>query len=281
MEEIAKKFGDDRRTEILADQSDFSVEDLIAEEDMVITISHTGYIKRISISTYKRQRRGGRGLQGATTKEEDWIEHLFIASTHDYLMFFTNTGQVYWLKVHEIPAGRPCQPGEAGGELHRHQTRRTDCRDGGGAGIRRRQVAHVRHPSGHGEEDRALRLRQRALERHQCDQHRSGRRADRRAALRRGERYRPCHRGRDEHPVPPGRCPGDGSSRRWREGHRTGQRRRGHRHGGDPARCDTARREREGIRQALRALRLPGPETGWEGHHHAQEDRQDRRSSSP
>jgi DNA gyrase subunit A len=105
MEEVAQKFGDDRRTEILADQSDFSVEDLIAEEDMVITISHTGYIKRISISTYKRQRRGGRGLQGATTKEEDWIEHLFIASTHDYLMFFTNTGQIYWLKVHEIPQG--------------------------------------------------------------------------------------------------------------------------------------------------------------------------------
>ena len=105
MEEVTQKFGDDRRTEILADQSDFSVEDLIAEEDMVITISHTGYIKRISISTYKRQRRGGRGLQGATTKEEDWIEHLFIASTHDYLMFFTNTGQIYWLKVHEIPQG--------------------------------------------------------------------------------------------------------------------------------------------------------------------------------
>src|SRR5690606_12965241 len=63
------------------------------------------YIKRIAVSTYRRQRRGGRGLQGATTKEEDWIEHLFIASTHDYLMFFTNTGQVYWLKVHEIPQG--------------------------------------------------------------------------------------------------------------------------------------------------------------------------------
>ncbi len=105
MDEVAKKFGDDRRTEILADQGDFSVEDLIAEEDMVITISHTGYIKRIAVSTYRRQRRGGRGLQGATTKEEDWIEHLFIASTHDYLMFFTNTGQVYWLKVHEIPQG--------------------------------------------------------------------------------------------------------------------------------------------------------------------------------
>jgi len=105
MAEIAKAFGDERRTEILADQSDFSVEDLIAEEDMVITISHTGYIKRIAVTTYRRQRRGGRGMQGATTKEEDWIEHLFIASTHDYLMFFTDSGQVYWLKVHEIPQG--------------------------------------------------------------------------------------------------------------------------------------------------------------------------------
>ncbi len=105
MAEIAERFGDERRTEIVADQSTFSVEDLIAEEDMVITISHTGYIKRIAVSTYRRQRRGGRGLNGMGTKEDDWVEHLFIASTHDYLMFFTNTGQVYWLKVHEIPQG--------------------------------------------------------------------------------------------------------------------------------------------------------------------------------
>jgi DNA gyrase subunit A len=105
LDEVAKKYGDDRRTEIVADQEDFSVEDLIAEEDMVITISHSGYIKRIAVTTYRRQRRGGRGSVGATTKEEDWIEHLFIASTHDYLMFFTDTGQVYWLKVHEIPQG--------------------------------------------------------------------------------------------------------------------------------------------------------------------------------
>jgi len=105
MEEIAKTFGDDRRTEIIPDQSEFSVEDLIAEEDMVITISHSGYIKRTPVSTYRRQRRGGRGLTGATTKEDDWIEHLFIASTHDYVMFFSNKGQVYWLKVHEIPQG--------------------------------------------------------------------------------------------------------------------------------------------------------------------------------
>ncbi len=105
MDDVAKRFGDNRRTEILADQEDFSVEDLIAEEDMVITISHAGYIKRIPVTTYRRQRRGGRGLTGMQTKEEDWVEHLFIASTHDYVMFFTNRGQIYWLKVHEIPQG--------------------------------------------------------------------------------------------------------------------------------------------------------------------------------
>ena len=103
--ELGDKFGDERRTEILRDQGEFSVEDLIAEEDMVITISHTGYIKRIPVTTYRRQRRGGRGLTGMDTKETDWVEHLFIASTHDYLMFFSDRGTVYWLKVHEIPQG--------------------------------------------------------------------------------------------------------------------------------------------------------------------------------
>jgi len=105
LEDLAAAFGDDRRTEIVADQGNFSVEDLIAEEDMVITVSHTNYIKRIPVSTYRRQRRGGRGLNGMQTKEDDWVEHLFIASTHDYVMFFTANGQVYWLKVYDIPQG--------------------------------------------------------------------------------------------------------------------------------------------------------------------------------
>jgi len=105
VEEVAATYGDARRTEILRDQGEFSVEDLIAEEDMVITISHTGYIKRIPVSTYRKQRRGGRGLTGMETKELDWVETLFIASTHDYLMFFSDRGTVYWLKVHEIPQG--------------------------------------------------------------------------------------------------------------------------------------------------------------------------------
>src|SRR5213083_2519519 len=101
--EVAAGFGDQRRTEIVADQGEFSIEDLIAEEDMVITVSHAGYIKRLPVSAYRRQRRGGKGVISAHTKEDDWVEHLFIASTHDYVMFFTQQGQCYWLKVHEIP----------------------------------------------------------------------------------------------------------------------------------------------------------------------------------
>jgi DNA gyrase subunit A len=101
--EVAHGFGDERRTEIVADQGEFSIEDLIAEEDMVITVSHAGYIKRLPVSAYRRQRRGGRGVTAAHTKDDDWVEHLFIASTHDYLMFFTQGGHCYWLKVHEIP----------------------------------------------------------------------------------------------------------------------------------------------------------------------------------
>jgi DNA gyrase subunit A len=101
--DLAHGFGDERRTEIVADQGEFSIEDLIAEEDMVITVSHAGYIKRLPVSAYRRQRRGGRGVTAAGTREDDWVEHLFIASTHDYVMFFTQAGQCYWLKVHEIP----------------------------------------------------------------------------------------------------------------------------------------------------------------------------------
>ncbi|NQT26296.1 DNA gyrase subunit A [candidate division KSB1 bacterium] len=101
--EIKEKFGDERRTEIVAKTEEFSVEDFIAEEDMVITISHSGYIKRFPVSGYKRQNRGGKGVIGADTKEEDSIEHLFIASTHHFILFFTDRGKCHWLKVHAIP----------------------------------------------------------------------------------------------------------------------------------------------------------------------------------
>ncbi|HSJ30941.1 MAG TPA: DNA gyrase subunit A [Longimicrobiales bacterium] len=100
--EIAATYGDDRRTE-LTNMVTMSLEDLLADEEMVITVSHGGYIKRLPLDTYRAQKRGGRGLTGASTKEEDWVEHLYTAQTHDYLMIFTARGHCYWLKVHEIP----------------------------------------------------------------------------------------------------------------------------------------------------------------------------------
>jgi DNA gyrase subunit A len=104
---VAEKFGDERRTEITSDQGEFTVEDLIADEEMVVTVSHGGYIKRTSITTYRRQRRGGKGLTGAELRDEDFIERLYVGSTHDYIMVFTNDGRCYWVKVYEIPqAGR-------------------------------------------------------------------------------------------------------------------------------------------------------------------------------
>ncbi len=107
LEEIRDRYDDPRRCEIIARSAELRVEDLIAEEEMVITISHSGYIKRNAVSLYRAQQRGGRGVTGMGTKEEDFVERLFVAQTHDFILFFTNMGRVYWLKVHEIPqAGR-------------------------------------------------------------------------------------------------------------------------------------------------------------------------------
>jgi DNA gyrase subunit A len=107
--ELKQTYGDDRRTEIIKNYEEFSIEDMIAEEDMVITITRDGYIKRFPVSGYRRQNRNTRGSSGAATKGEDFVEHLFIASTHNYILFFTDRGKCYWLKVHEIP-----QVGKAG-----------------------------------------------------------------------------------------------------------------------------------------------------------------------
>ncbi|MBK7105042.1 MAG: DNA gyrase subunit A [Ignavibacteriae bacterium] len=102
---IKERYGDKRRTEIIKDFKEFSLEDIIAEEDVVVTISHSGFIKRFPVSGYRKQGRGGRGVTGAGTKDEDFIEHMFIASTHHYIMFFTDQGKCYWKKVHEVPEG--------------------------------------------------------------------------------------------------------------------------------------------------------------------------------
>jgi DNA gyrase subunit A len=113
LQSVKKLFGDERRTEIVAEASDIDIEDLIVEEDMVITVSRGGYIKRSPLSLYRAQRRGGKGRIGATTKEEDVVEHLFVASTHAYILAFTSKGRMHWIKVYEVPQLGPATRGKA------------------------------------------------------------------------------------------------------------------------------------------------------------------------
>ena len=110
---VREKFGDERRTEIIDDTGELRIEDLIADEDMAITVTNTGYVKRTPITTYRAQRRGGKGRIGMRTREEDYVSHLFVASTHAYIMIFTDRGRAYWLKVHEIPDVGPGGKGKA------------------------------------------------------------------------------------------------------------------------------------------------------------------------
>src|SRR5205814_8002945 len=113
LRKVQEKYGNPRRTEILAEEGEFRIEDLIAEEDMAITVSNTGYIKRTAITNYRNQRRGGKGRIGMRTREEDFVSHLFVASTHAYIMIFSDRGRAYWLKVHEIPDVGPDGRGKA------------------------------------------------------------------------------------------------------------------------------------------------------------------------
>ena len=110
---LKNDFGDERRTEILEETADLTIEDLLADEEMVLTITRSGYIKRTHVEAYRSQKRGGKGVTGMETKEEDIVEDLFVASTHAYLLFFTNKGKVHWLKVHEIPEGGRLAKGKA------------------------------------------------------------------------------------------------------------------------------------------------------------------------
>ena len=110
---VDEKYGDERKTEIIPISGDLTIEDMIADEDMVVTISHNGYIKRLPVATWKTQNRGGKGMKGANTKQDDFVEHLFVASTHNTMMFFTNSGKCYWLKVHQIPQASRTSQGRA------------------------------------------------------------------------------------------------------------------------------------------------------------------------
>src|SRR5438477_1624651 len=113
LHEVKEQYGDARRTEILTETTELTIEDLLADEEMVVTITRSGYIKRTHVEAYRSQRRGGKGVTGMETKEEDIVADVFVASTHSYLLFFTNLGKVHWLKVHEIPEGGRQAKGKA------------------------------------------------------------------------------------------------------------------------------------------------------------------------
>ena len=150
MLEIKERYATKRLTTISDAPIDLDVEDLIAEEDMVVTITHSGYVKRLPVATYRSQRRGGKGIHGVNLKEEDFVEEIFVASTHDYVLFFTNKGKVYRLKVHELPIGSRTARGSAIVNLlelaegeHHHDVSQ----------LPRGRVPHVCHHQGHGQED--------------------------------------------------------------------------------------------------------------------------------
>lgn len=113
LQDLQARYGDERRTQIVYSAEDFSVEDMIADEDVVVTISNKGFIKRMPVSGYRRQRRGGKGMKGTTTRDEEYVEHLFVATNHNYILFFTENGKCYWLKVYEIPEGGRLARGRA------------------------------------------------------------------------------------------------------------------------------------------------------------------------
>ncbi|SMO61886.1 DNA gyrase subunit A [Gracilimonas mengyeensis] len=113
LSQLKDRYGDERRTQIVHSADDFSIEDMIADEDVVVTISNKGFIKRMPVSGYRRQRRGGKGMKGTTTRDEEYVEHLFVATTHNYILFFTEKGNCYWLKVYEIPEGGRLARGRA------------------------------------------------------------------------------------------------------------------------------------------------------------------------
>ena len=189
LQEISERYGDERRTEITHAEDDVDIEDLIADQQMVIAITHSGYIKSLPLATYRMQRRGGVGVTGMDMKDDDYIEHLFVCSTHDFLLFFTNRGKVYRSKVYELPeAGRTVQgplPRQRAAAA-RGRARAVRARDARLHGVR---LPRVRDPARHGQEDRVPGLQHADQgRRHHRHQHPRRGRARRGAARRRRRR---------------------------------------------------------------------------------------------
>ncbi len=278
LEEIRERFADVRRTEIIAKTGDLSLEDLIVEEDMVVTVSHSGYIKRNAVSLYRAQRRGGKGKTGMRPKEEDFVERLFIASTHSYILIFTDQGKVYWLKVHEIPSGGPGQPRQGDRQPAAARRWRAGHDHPPGQGVRGGEIHHHRDPERHHQEDRADGLFQPPGRRYHRPDHRRGGPADCRPPHRRRNGYPAGQQERQVDPLTGDRRATDGAHRPRRAGDGPGRGRPGDRHG-DGDRChrrDSGHGHRERLRQAHRPRRIPGAEPRRQGDHHHQDLRAQR-----
>ena len=152
--------------------SEITLEDLIADEQVAVTVSHNGYLKRTPITTYRQQRRGGTGRNGMKTREEDFVQHMFIASTHNYILVFTNTGRVYWLKVYEVPDVGAAGKGKHIGNLVALQPGETVRALMAVRDLEEEQVRVLCHPPGHGEEDCAEGFLQCNVARHYRHRHR-------------------------------------------------------------------------------------------------------------
>jgi len=158
LSEISERFGDERRSEITHSEDEIDIEDLIADQQMVITITQSGYIKSLPLATYRQQQRGGRGVTGMDMKDGDFIEHLFVCSSHDYLLFFSNRGKVYRSKVYELPEASRTAKGARARQHPSARRGRADSGRGRHARLHRGEVRRVRHAQRHGQEDRAARL---------------------------------------------------------------------------------------------------------------------------
>jgi DNA gyrase subunit A len=172
---VKAKFSDPRRTQLIEEEGELSIEDLITDEDVAVTVTDTGYIKRTPITTYRTQNRGGKGRIGMRTREEDVVNHLFVASTHSYMMIFSDRGRAYWLKVHEIPDVGADGKGKSIANLVQMESGEKLAAMIAVQAVRRVPLHRHGHAQGHDQEDRAVGVRQPARRRHHCHGHRRGR----------------------------------------------------------------------------------------------------------
>ena len=280
LQEISDTYGDERRTQITHAEGEIDIEDLIADQQMVITITKSGYIKSLPLSTYRNQHRGGVGVTGMDMKDGDFIEHLFVCSTHDFLLFFTNRGKIYRSKVYELPEAQrtakgrslnnflPLREGERVEAGHRH------------ARLLRGRLSRLRHEEGPGQEDRVRRL-QHADQGRRHHRHQDPRR--RRAGGRAQDQRRQRHHHRlalgAGGPLPrvAGAADGPRHGRRARD-ERLAEGQPGPRHGHRARRHRAARGHRERLRQAHADPRLPAQEPRDHGRQDDHDDRQEGRA---